>query len=234
MTSQMKSKKLYEIFERRLEKTVDGLVQKLTSKDEMIETLRAELGLVRRKVIDLENKVETTEVYEPRETIVVSGSDLPPVTEEEDSSEIFTELVRNKIGVTIEKTNIWVAHRLGPKLTTQTPDKRNIIVNFCRREDKHDVMKAWKTVRPRNLFVNESLSRNRSNLMYGQRQVKKRFPDKVAGCGSFDGKVCVWLKSPNPDSRRARNTKTMVNTRDKFSELCDNYFKCSATDLVSS
>ena len=30
--------RLYEIFERRLDKTVDGLVQKLTSKDEMIET----------------------------------------------------------------------------------------------------------------------------------------------------------------------------------------------------
>ena len=54
--------KLYEIFERRLEKTVDGLGQKLTAKDEMIDTLRAELGLLRRKVIDLENKVEDTEV----------------------------------------------------------------------------------------------------------------------------------------------------------------------------
>ena len=41
--------KLYEIVEGRLEKTVDGLVQKLTSKDEMIETLKAELGLLRRK-----------------------------------------------------------------------------------------------------------------------------------------------------------------------------------------
>ena len=226
--------KLYEIFERRLEKTVDGLVQKLTAKDEMIDTLRAELGSLRRKVIDLENKVEDTEAYERRDTIVVSGSDLPLVTEGEDSSEIFTDLVKNKIGVTIVKTNISVAHRLGPKPTTQTPDKRNLIVKFCRREDKHDVMKAWKTVRPRNLFVNESLTRNRSTLMYGLRQAKKRFPDKVAGCGSFDGKVYVWLKPPNPDSPRARNTKTMVNTRDKFSELCENYFKCSATDLVSS
>ena len=217
--------KFYEIFERRLEKTVDGLIQKLTAKDEMIDTLRAELGLPKRKVIDLENTVEDTEAYERRDTIVVSGSDLPLVTEGDDSSEIFTDLVKNKIGIV--KTNISVAHRLGPKPTTQTPDKRNLIVKFCRREDKHDVMKAWKTVRPRNLFT-----RNRSTLMCGLRH--KRFPDKVAGCGSFDGKVDVWLKPPNPDSPRARNTKTMVNTRDKFSELCENYFKCSATDLVSS
>ena len=87
-------KKLYEIFERRLEKTVDGLVQKLTSKDEMIETLRAEIGLLGRKVIDLEKKVEDTEACERRDTIVVSGSDLPPVTEGEDSSEICTDLVK--------------------------------------------------------------------------------------------------------------------------------------------
>ena len=169
--------KLYEIFEHSLKKTVDGLIQKLTSKDEVIETLNAELELLRRKIMDLENKVKDTEAYECSDTIVVSVGDPPPVTEGEDSSEIFTDLVKKKIGVIIEKTNISVAHRLGAKPTAQTSDKRSVILMFCRREDKqikHDIMKAWKTVRPRNLFVNESLTRNRSTLMYGLRQVKKQ------------------------------------------------------------
>ena len=59
----------------------------------MIEKLRAELGLLRRRVIDLENKVEDTEANERSDTVVVSGSDLPLLTEGEDSSEIFTDLV---------------------------------------------------------------------------------------------------------------------------------------------
>ena len=49
-----------------------------------------------------------------------------------------------------------MAHRLGPKKNTQGLDKSSIVVKLCRRDTKLDLMKACKTVKPKNIYINES------------------------------------------------------------------------------
>ena len=71
-------------------------------------------------------------------------------------------------------------------------------------------------MKPRNLFISESLTRVRCTALFGLRQAKKKYPDVIAGCGSYDGKVYAWVKPPNANAPNARNTKISVNSKEKF------------------
>ena len=106
-----------------------------------------------------------------------------------------------------------MAHRLGRKPASQSEDRRGIIVKLCRREVKYDLMKACKS-------VNESLTPTRNAILYGLRQAKKKFPDRISGYGSIGGKVLVWIKPANSNAPNMRNSKMFVNNKIRFDALC--------------
>ena len=127
-----------------------------------------------------------------------------------------------------------VAHRLGKKPATQAPDRRNLIAKFCRRDIKHDLLKACRAMKPPNLFINESLTKTRNTALFGLRQARKKYPKVVAGCGSTDGRVYAWIKPPNSDAENAKNTRICINSRDKFETFCNDTLKCQSSDLIDS
>lgn len=227
-------KKLFVFFEGRMTEMIKDLQVKMAAKNTKMDEMATEIVALKKKVMILEDKLEDTEAYEKRDTVVVSGSSLPDGTESEDTSDIFTSLVKDKVGVIIKPSDISVAHRLGRKTQTQGPDRRNLIVKLCRREKKHDLMKACKTVKPPNLFINESLTRTRATALYGLRQAKKKYPDKISGYSTYDGKVYAWLKPPNPTLPHAKNSKMMVNTKERFYDLCDKTLNCNPLELVDN
>lgn len=227
-------RRMISVFERKMRTIVRDLQAQLQSKDTVISKLEEEVSKLKKKFVTLENKIEDTEAYERRDTVILSGSAVPLAADNEESTKVVTDIIKERVGVIIKPSDISVAHRLGKKPDTQAPDRRNIIVKLCRREIKQDLIKACKAVRPKNLFINESLTHTRNTALYGLRQAKKKFPDKVAGCGSYDGKVHVWLKPPNPQAPMARNSKMIINTRDRFNELCENILKCASSDLINN
>ena len=227
----VEGKKLVEVFEKKVESLLLEFNRKLSSKDSNISNLELEVATLKKKVTSLENKLEDTEAYERRDTVVVSGSDLPAATEGEDAAAVVRSLVKSKVNLVIKPSDISVAHRIGKKPANQAPDKRSLIVKFCRRDLKNDILQACRTSKPQNLFVNESLTPTRSTALYGLRQAKKKFPQVISGCNSMDGNAIVWIKPPKPNAPDARNSKMVVNTRDKFCELCTNTLKCNPSDF---
>ena len=187
-----------------------------------------------KKVLDLEEKIDDNEAYERRDTIIFSGTDIPTAQEAEDTVKVITNLVRDKIGVIMKKDDISVAHRLVPKKNAQGLDKRSIVVKLCRRDTKLDLMKACKAVKPKNIYINEILTRPRAFTLCGPRKVKKKFPSKVAGYGSYEGRVYAWVKPPNPTDPRARNGKMWINTCDQFKDFFDRVLNCDSTELVDN
>ena len=123
-----------------------------------------------------------------------------------------------------------MAYRLGKKRDTQGPDKRDIIVKLCRRELKHDIIRACKSSKHDGLFINESLTPVRSFIQYGLRVARRKFPDKIVSLGSHEGKVYCWVKH---DRAGDRNSKMFINSVAKFNELCENVLCCGASELVS-
>lgn len=218
--------------DNKIEQVVDTFQHLLQEKHSKIEELEQQVVTLENKVDGLEEKLEDTESYERRDTVVISGSAIPQAIDDEDSVTVATTLIKEKIGIVLNPTEVSIAHRMGKKPDTQTQDKRSIIMKLCRREMKQELLKACKTVKPKDIFVNESLTRIRSTVLYGLRQAKKKYPERISGCGSNEGKVFVWLKPPNPKAHMARNTRMTVNTRGKFEDLCKNILKCKSSELV--
>ena len=227
-------KKLLSVFEGKLSTAVKEFKKQLAERDSIIDTLKSEVNVLKIKVMSLDNKKDDGEVNERRSTVIVSGSALPSAVEGEDCAEIVAGLVKEKINLVISPSAISGAHRLGKKTVNQTADNRSIIMKLGRSELKGDLIKACKRVKPPNLFINENLTRVRSTALFGLRQARKKFPDKIAGCGSYDGSVFLLAKPPNPSAPNAKNSKVIVNTREKFCDICSNFLKCDPSDLVSN
>lgn len=221
------------LFEKRLAGVVADFEGKLAAKDSLLDELSTEVVNLKKKVLTLENKLDDQEAYERRDTVILSGSDVPLATDKEDSSKVVSDLIKDKVGYHLRTSEISVAHRLGPKPLNQAPDRRKFIVKICRREVKNDLLRVCRSVKPANIYVNESLTKVRSTVLYGLRQAKKKFPSIISGCGSSEGQVIAWIKPPNPQSPNARNIKTIVNTRERFCDFCARTLKCDPSDLVS-
>lgn len=224
-------RRLVTFFEDKMSAVVKDLQAQLAAKDASIDSLKTDIVNLNKIVMSLENKLEDTEAYERRDTVIVSGSELPLATEGEDSSKVVSKLIKDKINLAIKPSDISISHRLGKKPISQAPDRRSIIVKFCRRDIKRELISACKTVKPPNLYVNESLTRTRSTALFGLRHARRKFPEKIVSYGSYDGNVHAWVRPPNPS---ARNSKVIINTKDKFNDFCRNFLNCNPSDLVTN
>ena len=224
-------RKIISFFDRKLAMITSDFETKLAIKETKIDQLSTELVELRRKVLALDDKQEDADAYERKDTVIISGSEVPAAADGEDAAQIVSSLVKNKVGYFLRPAEISVAHRLGKKPLNQAPDRRSLIVKLCRREVKRDLVTACRTAKPPNLYVNESLTKTRSTVLFGLRQAKKKHPNVVAGCGSADGRVFAWIMSPNPSAPNAKNVKIFINTRDKFEDFCKKTLKCNSFDF---
>lgn len=85
--------------------------------------------------------------------------------------------------------------------------------------------------RPVDLFINDNLTKNRSKFLYVLRQAKRRRPDIIAGCGSHDGRVFAWIKSPDPATK---NQKIIINSWLKLSTFCEKSLQIDANSLIEN
>ena len=133
-------------------------------------------------------------------------------------------MIREKIKLSLNPSDISTAHHLGTKPKNQEIDRRSII-KLCRREMRRELILACKKIRPNFIFINENLTSNRSSILFCIRKAKRTFLDVVSNCGSFDGRVYVCTKPPNPESPGARNSRVNVNTREQLQTFCQRTLK---------
>ena len=225
--------KLLKLVDKKMNSVINRFEKLLTTKDSIIEDLKQELVNLKKRVVLLEEKCEDSETKERQFSVIVSGSELPPVREGVDSNKQFISLIKDKVGVSLKSSDILVSQRIGRKSETET-DNRKLLVKFNCQDMKNDLIKACKGVKPKNLFINENLTPTRTSTLYGLRQARKKHPNIVAGCGSYNGRVYVWVKPPKPNTPDSKNTKIFVNSRDKFIDFCLKTLNCSSTDLIKN
>ena len=196
-----------------------------SEKDEKIAALEGEVRCLKKSLAKLEERVEDNDSYERRDTLVFSGPAVPPPTATEKCSETVVEVLKRKLDVNISKEEISIAHRHGK-------EKKSIIVKFCRRSNKIDIVSSAKTVRPANLYISECLTPQRETIAYVLRRAKREFPDIVAGSSTQEGKNVVWVKPPNPDAPGARNLKVNVSTYSRLQDFCSRTLEKPVTYFV--
>ena len=175
----------------QLQKEVAQLRDIIKNKDETINKLE-------QRVTSLEYGLDEMEQYSRRNSLRISGV---METESEDVVKKAMELFNDTMGVTVEEDKIDRIHRVGKK-TEDATKPRQILVKFATYQVRNKVMRKRSVLKPdqkhtkesaapphSRIFINEDLTKMRSNLLYHARQLKK---DKaILDCWSWDGTILV-------------------------------------------
>ena len=180
----------------------------------------------------MEEKLDEADAYERRDTVILSGQDLPTATDGERSWCVVCSLVREKLKLNICSTDISTAQRIEPMPRTHGPYKKNIIVKLCRRELKYDLISASKSIKPMNIYINENPTPTKNNILFVLRLTRRKYPNIVSGCSTHDGKVYARVTPPNPEATGARDTKMFINTQKKLNLFCQKNLNIDAEELI--
>ena len=228
----------------------------LHARDAKIEDLEGDLTALKlevtqlrqltTKVAELEDKLDATEAYERRDTIILSGS-VPQHHKQENTKNVAVNLVKDKFGIIMNDSDISVAHRLQTRPQSTKPP--NIYVKLCRRDLKKDLIYASKNVdkeTPNRVFANESLTPQRSAVLRTLVRMKKN-TDVVVGATSHEGQVYAYTAAPAPAQEAAalpadeeaprvkpRDVRHRINTRAQLQRFCDEYVRKPLEDFVES
>ena len=112
--------------------------EEIKKRDDRIEKLEKDVLGLRGNVARLEEKVDDAKDYERRDAVVISGDALPEVTVGENVNHLACCIVREKLKLSLDPSEVSAAHRLSAKPKNQSANKRNIIVKLSRRETKRN------------------------------------------------------------------------------------------------
>ena len=176
----------------------------------MISAIKDFTDKMERKAAEMQrycllNKYENDrlEQYSRRDNLRISG-----IEEEDDESEEVLEAkvieLAEDIGVKLKPDEISVAHRLGKP----RDGGRTVIVRFCHRKKKNEIMSNKKKLkgRQRKVYINEDLTSLRAKMMS---LVKEQ--ETVKNVSTREGSVVAW---PTSGGR-----PVVINTPDNLEKI---------------
>ena len=230
-------KSFEENIERMFEKRFDDLKQEFLSevreRDTKIVNLEDQVVQLKDRIGNLEERIETNDQYERRDALVFTGSSIPPPSNHENCSLIIQKLLKDNLNIEIQPNEISVAHRLGNKGDSQQAHKRSLIVKFCRRSSKVDVISSARRKKVDNFYVNESLTPISQTISYVLRKAKREHPEKISGSTTFDGRNFVWVNPPNPTARGAKAVRHSITTYERLANFCTRVLEQPVTHFIN-
>jgi hypothetical protein len=158
-------------------KEVLTLRQELKQKDKQLDDLRS-------NVQNLESQIESIELYSRRNSLRISG------VEEIDKEDILKETMtffeeKMNLPTPITVSDIDRVHRVGQKGHNPRP----ILVKFSTYAARDRVMGNRKSLENSDFYLNEDVTRQRSQLLYQFRQLKAQ--EKISKVWTHDGTIVV-------------------------------------------
>ena len=185
---------LSKIFENLKKSILD--VQKVQG--EKIDALKLENQQLKKKMEKIEDKLDSEDAYERRDSLIISGKKIPAYKNDENCEDLLFKALKDNLQFDLQPNDISIMHRLPKKSKPDQPDHRDIIVKFCRRNQRQALLEKARKKKPNELYVNEALTPLRTGIAYVLRRAKNEFLDIISGSSTFDGKNYVWVKPPNP------------------------------------
>ena len=119
-----------------------------------------------------------------------------------------------------QPSDILSAFILGKPPTSQGEDRRSILVKFRHHETATEIKRSAKTVKPEGLFFSENLTPLRHSILKALRKAKYAHSNIISGCGSWEGRVFVWIKPSNPAGNGVRSRRFSVNNLEELRKFC--------------
>lgn len=181
---------LGDIVSESVRHQIDELRVQLKQKDAIIDELK-------RRVDTLESSNDALEQYQRRNSLRISG--LP----EDDNEDVLSRslnIINNtmKVDPPIHEDDIDRVHRIGRRDSNKP---RPIIIKFSTYRMRHRVMQKRRNLKNSNYFINEDLTKQRSQLLYKSRMAKKQ--GFIKDCWTHDG--AIVFKDNTGKIRSGRN-----------------------------
>ncbi|KAF0313576.1 hypothetical protein FJT64_015908 [Amphibalanus amphitrite] len=167
-----------------------AIKKELAKRDEKIEVLQKQLDEKVSEVDGLKMQIDEIEQYSRKYCINIKGV---PETQREDPIEIVMNIA-NGIGVTLQASDIDVAHRIGrSERTARGVKTRDLCVKFRSYQKRQEMWQSRKALRSKpqagrrmtrakganqgeqvpEVFMYENLTRHRQKVMYVARELKR-------------------------------------------------------------
>lgn len=166
---------------------VSGLTEKIKSLEEANADLQQKNELLLSKISALESQADHSEQYSRRNCLRISGV---PEQNEENTDTIVLQIATD-IGSTIQLSDIDRSHRVGNVNRARTRP-RDIIIKLATYRARLDLYKRRTSLKQSGhagVFINEDLTRKRSNMLFHARRLLKA--QRLKGAWSSDGTVLV-------------------------------------------
>ena len=229
------------------QKIVDAITEKFNSfeaemlaivseKNDEITSLKSELSTVKIRLNFLEEKMAKGESDSKMNNVLISGSEVPLQSNNENCIEIVRNLFANKLRNIVPTQDIISASRTGkmkPPTDNGPSQAIPIVVKFANNDTKMRVIELCRTVKPK-FYVSEDLSLEKRSILYALRVAKRKFPEIVDGSyAAIGGKIYAWIKPQSSDGE-LRNRKVMVNTLEKLKNFCTSTLGAGLETFVSN
>ena len=176
----------------------ENLVERESDKRSLSQ-LREEIRKLREEknseVESLKTRVGKMDANKTSNNVILSGSIIPPVMQNEDPLAVATDILKTHLRYELPKHQVESAYRIGRLPERGSPDKRKIIIKLCDKNIKKDLFGAYRTMKVQDLYINEELTPEANNLFYQLRQLKKRNPNSFDRLFTRDG-IIKARKSP--------------------------------------
>ena len=183
----------------------------INMRNKVVDKSEGEFDAINAEARKLESLVDDADAYERRDTVIISGTAVPAVTQGEICASTVTNLVKEKERLEMSSNEINTAHRIGKKNIVQTSDRKSNIVKFCRRDCTRSVISASRKTKDSKIVVNECLKPDRKSIFNALLAMKRAYPDLVKGYATFDGNIFAFTKPTPLSPAPARDQRHLIS-----------------------
>ncbi|XP_069179490.1 uncharacterized protein [Procambarus clarkii] len=142
------------------------------------------------------------------DSVIVSSQDIPVEHEGENCFEIAQDLLKNKLQLSLNKTDVIAAYRVGKKNPSGL-NQRKIRLKLSSQFTKSNLVRTAASKR-KGLYINECLTRNRQQILYRLRQIRQQNPDAIHQCFVRDGLIKLLNGSSLPSISLCSRSKDVA------------------------
>ena len=126
----------------------------LSERNEAVVKLETEVVTLKDRISKLEERIQCNDSYERRDTLVFPDSTIPTPSNSENCTQLVTGLIQEHLQVLLQQTEVSVCHTLLSRSNSDTLHKQNVIIKFCRRSKKVDLLSSASKKKVHIFFIN--------------------------------------------------------------------------------
>ena len=160
----------------------------------LVKELMRENEKLKERVKTLETRVDDANQYSRRTCLTIANIPESEEKDEREDTDLLVLELAHDMGVKLSPCDIGRSHRLTPA-NKKKKGPRDIVVRFVTYNKRAEFFRAKKNLKliphRKDVFINEHLTRQRAEVFFEARQLKKR--DLIQGTWTYDGRICVKL-----------------------------------------